>query len=123
MNQQPPEVRSDLSAQQRALKVYKALMEGPKRVVELQELVGTSQRGIYHILDNITSEGTLTNVGGYWYLLTTDEQRDVCRIVSMMEDELRAAQQNQAFAHSMKIKDVARVVALLKRLVYAPEPD
>jgi len=112
-----------LTAQPRAVRIYKALMDGPKRVSELRELVGMSERGVYRILENITCETTLTNSGGYWYLLTTDEQRTLHHIVAQMERELASARTGQAFAHSMKIADVTALHTILRRFLYTPEPD
>ncbi len=123
MNQQPPEVRSDLSAQQRGLEVYSALRDGPKRVHDLAAILGITERGVYRILENISYKYPVTNAGGYWYLLSTEEQRQAHHILHTLRRELESAQPAQAFAHAMKIADIVRLVAILERIACVPEPD
>lgn len=120
--QQPPEAK-DLSAQQRGLEVYSALRDGPKRVHDLAALLGITERGVYRILENISYKYPVTNAGGYWYLLSTEEQRHAHHILHTLRRELEEAQPAQAFAHSMKIADVVRLVSILERIACVPEPD
>ena len=121
--QQPPEVKSDLSAQQRGLEVYSALRDGPKRVHDLAAILGITERGVYRILENISYKYPVTNAGGYWFLLSTEEQRQAHHILHTLRRELESAQPAQAFAHAMKIADIVRLVAILERIACVPEPD
>ncbi len=122
MNAVPPE-KSDLTAQQRGLEVYSALRDGPKRVQELAAIVGISERGVYRILENISYKYPVTNAGGYWYLLSTEEQRAAHSILHTLRAELANASPGLAFAHSMKMADVRRLVPILERIACVPEPD
>ena len=121
--QQPPEVKSDLSAQQRGLEVYSALLDGPKRVHDLAAILGITERGVYRILENISYKYPVTNAGGYWFLLSTEEQRQAHHILHTLRRELKSAQPAQAFAHAMKIADIVRLVAILERIACVPETD
>lgn len=112
-----------MTAQVRGLTIYDALREGPKRVHELQALVGISERGVYRILENISYKYPVTNSRGVWYLLSTEEQRDIYHILHKLRDELASTQTGQAFVHAMKVADVVRLVPILERISCAPEPD
>jgi predicted DNA-binding transcriptional regulator len=114
---------NELTAQQRGIAIYKALLDGPKRVCELEALAGISQRGVYRILENISQEGTLTNAGGYWYVLSTEEQNDAFHIVKRIERDLATITGHMAYSYPLPAADAHKVVRLLKRLICAPEPD
>ena len=121
--QQPPEVKTDLTAQQRGLEVYSALLDGPKRVHDLAAILGITERGVYRILEKISYKYPVTNAGGYGYLLSTEEQRQAHHMLRTWRLELKSAQPAQAFAHARKIADIVRLVAILERIACVPEPD
>lgn len=123
MNEAPPDTKKDFTAQQRGIAVYDALRAGPKRVPELAAIVGISERAVYYILENISYKYPVTNAGGYWYLLSTEEQRTVYHILHRFKAELAAAHPGQAFAHAMGVADIVRLVPILERISCAPEPD
>ena len=126
MNQQPPEVRSDLSAQQRGLEVYSALRDGPKRVHDLAAILGIPERGVYRILENISYKYPVTNSGGYWFLLSTEEQRQAHHILHTLRRELEAKEgQAELLKQTLQqaMGDAARAVFASGEVTYRRAKD
>jgi transcriptional antiterminator len=114
---------NDFSAQQRAAIVVQMLIAGPQTARDMAEATGLTLRSIYYVLDNISLSVPITNSGGVWYMLTTDEHREIHHILRKLEAELACAGRDQAFVHPVKLTDVARLVAIMRRFVVAPEPE
>jgi transcriptional antiterminator len=114
---------NDFSAQQRAAIVVQMLIAGPQTARNMAEATGLSLRSIYYVLDNISLSVPITNSGGIWYMLTSEEHREIHHILRKLEEELESAKCGQAMAHPFKLADVARLVAIMRRFVVAPEPE
>ena len=115
-----PKTRHDYSAQQRAAIVVQMLIAGPQTARDMAEATGLSLRSVYYVLDNISLSVPITNSGGIWYMLTSDEHREIHHILHKLELELANARQDQAFAHPVKLADVARLVTIMRRFIVAP---
>lgn len=126
--QQAPEIdekKSEYGAQTRTAIVMRLLYERPRTAKELSEATELTIRSIYYVLDNISlGEVPITNDdNGIWYMLTSEEQKELYHLVDMLESELSTAHAGQAFTHGFKVKDIARLVAITKRFACAPEPE
>jgi transcriptional antiterminator len=119
----PTETRHDFSAQQRAAIVVQMLTTGPQTARDLAEATGLSLRSIYYVLDNISLSLPITNSGGIWYMLSSDEHREIHYIMREFEDELANARQCKACFHTVKVSDLARLVAIMRRFITVPEPN
>ena len=118
----PPETRHDYSAQQRAAIVVQMLIAGPQTARDMAEATGLSLRSVYYVLDNISLSVPITNSGGIWYMLTSEEHTRIYTVLRNLETELECAKKDQAFAHPFKLSDVALLVTIMRRFVIAPEP-
>ena len=114
---------NDLTAQTRAAIIISMLLEKPQTARALAEATELSVRSVYYVLDNIAIATPVTNSGGIWYMLTTDEHMELNRILHKLEAELAQAKHNRAYAHPLPVADVARILHYLRRFVCAPEPE
>jgi len=114
---------SDFSAQQRAAIVVQMLIAGPQTARDMAEATGLTLRSVYYVLDNISLSVPITNKAGIWYMLTSEEHREIHGLLRKLEDELAKAKPEQAFAHPVKMADVARLIAIMRRFVATPESE
>jgi transcriptional antiterminator len=116
---------SEYGAQTRTAIVVRLLYERPRTAKDLAEATGLTVRSIYYVLDNISlGEVPITNDdNGIWYMLTSEEQKEMYHLIGTLESELATAHKGQAFTHGFKVKDIASLVAITKRFACAPEPD
>ncbi len=116
---------SEYGAQTRTAIVMRLLYERPRTAKDLAEATDLTIRSIYYVLDNISlGEVPITNDdNGIWYMLTSQEQKDLYHLIGTLEAELATAHKGQAFTHGFKVRDIRRLVDITKRFACAPEPD
>jgi transcriptional antiterminator len=114
---------SEYSAQTRAAIVMRKLMEGPQTARAMADATGLSLRSIYYVLDNIALELPITNNGGIWYMLSTDEQRALYSILAKLDADIEESLPGQAFGRALKIAEMKRIASFLRRFVCSPEPE
>lgn len=114
---------SEYTSQQRAAIIVQMLMAGPQTARDMADATGLALRSVYYVLDNISLSVPITNSGGVWYMLTSEEHREVMHILHKLEQELANACKDQAYTHPFKLSDVARLVTIIRRFVVAPEPE
>ena len=94
MSEQPPEGKtSEYGAQTRTAIVMRLLYERPRTAKDLAEATDLNLRSIYYVLDNISlGEVPITNDdNGIWYMLTSEEQKELYFLIGKLEDELETA--------------------------------
>lgn len=115
--------RSEKNAQQRAIEVYDLILSGPKTAQEMADAAEIGLRGLYYILDNISTTRPLTNNRGKWYMLTSEEQKEAHRILQQFERALEDTPDGHAFVGTLRRQDAARLVRLLRRVVVVPSEN
>ncbi len=119
------EKKSEIGAQTRTAIVMRLLYEKPRTAKDLAAATDLTIRSIYYVLDNISlGEVPITNDdNGIWYMLTSEEQKEMYHLISTLEDELALAQKGQMFTRSFKVSDIRRLVSITKRFACAPTPE
>ena len=120
MSDAATDMKHDYTAQQRAAIVVQMLISGPQTARNMAEATGLSLRSVYYVLDNISLSVPITNSGGIWYMLTSEEHAEIHYMLRRLESDIAAAGKCQAFAHPVQLADVARLVAIMRRFIVPP---
>ncbi len=111
---------NEMTPQQRAVRVYKMLLEKPCKVAELARAVGLGRSGVYEMLTVLSSRDgiPITNEGGYWFLMPGYELRTVFAVYLRMRVAASITHNDaddDVIVVAMSIRESKIIMAILAR--------
>lgn len=116
---------NEMTGQQRAVRVVELLRKRPHKAAELAAEVGVTKQRMHQLLEILSaSDGeTITNYGGYWYLLSENELTSLQRLYHRLRTDLDATPVGSLIlgGGALRRRDADLLVKVLRRLIVPPE--
>lgn len=115
---------SDMTPQQRAVRVYELLLIRPRRTKEIAAELGIGVRAAQKTMANLSVGLPVRNQGGFWFLMPGYELASLFSVYQRMRDVAHTASGDGAkVSVTVSFSEARIIAAVLKRFLPPLPPD